>query len=187
MVDLSSSREFRKLADGWYLFREGRFAEPIVLDADTAHRVYLGRKRFMTVFAGSLALFLPLPLVLHLFYPQQVLFAAFCVLLVLPPILVTCRKRLVYDLLREAPDAPEALTQAHRRDARAAGDWTQGRSRNFAVLSLVLGPVFVIGSLFAALGPEVDPAALVLGCLALGLLLAGLVLFLRSARTRARH
>ena len=45
--DINSSKHFKRLDDGRYLFRAGRWSRTVVLDAETAQRVHEGRERFI--------------------------------------------------------------------------------------------------------------------------------------------
>jgi hypothetical protein len=44
---IDSSKHFRRLDDGRYLFREGRWSRTVVLGADTARRVHEGREPYL--------------------------------------------------------------------------------------------------------------------------------------------
>jgi len=48
---IDSSKHFRRLDDGRYLFRAGRWSRTVILDADTAQLVHEGHERYLQKFA----------------------------------------------------------------------------------------------------------------------------------------
>ncbi len=111
--DISRSKEFRRLDDGRYLFRDQPWSRTVILDPDTAVRVFHAREKFIRrgVWLVAIGGGLGGALVPLYEFGSGLLVLSLLVCVVLPMVIRAhfARERAYHRIVRNAPTAPEKL------------------------------------------------------------------------------